>query len=182
MLVSFNAAPDLTYFKQRADEINQDLMSQNLALTQLHNFNVSLDPDPVAQGLSSINAKIAHIQLNKDALCQIMFNVIDLKNTAENLVTDIEKFVNQRKSEVSDKIPGLNEMKNQAMRDTAIAKELKEENEVLSQITQLSNSCKNNFNKVRAQLDNLESTNQNIKKQLETVGYQINIGEISHKG
>jgi hypothetical protein len=44
-----------------------------------------LDADPVSNGLASINTKIAHIQLNKDTLCSIMFDAIDLKNTDENL-------------------------------------------------------------------------------------------------
>jgi hypothetical protein len=174
---------DLNFFIQAADEFEKILSESSIKLLSLDKFNVPLYPDPVAVGLSSINAKISQIQMNKDELCQVAFEVIDLKNDCENLSTEVNKWVAEKKSEITVAHANvLDSMKTQAMREAAIVGYMREECEILSRISQLENRCKNNYDKVKKSLDNLESCNQNLKKQIEVVGFQIQINEISRKG
>lgn len=166
---------------QRSNQVRKEVQKLRPQINQLSKMNIPLDHDPISKGLNSFNQKLADIQRAKDLTCELMFRVINLKNSIENMQIKMEKYIIERKSEVLDSNPDIQDLKNQAMRDLALEKPLKVERDLWLTICQLVTIIKGYHETVKSQLSNLESTNNNIKKQLEVVDQMITIGEITTK-
>lgn len=169
-------------FRHRAKIIYNQVRKLDPTIKKLPKLIIPLDRDPITKGLGSLNLKISDIQKSKDYLCEISLLVINLKNQAENIHTEYEKFISERKSRImkGDEIY-YRDLKTQAMRELALEEHMREEIILLSKLTQLVNILKNYRESTQIYLGDLESINNNLKKQLSVIEMMISIGEIELK-
>jgi outer membrane murein-binding lipoprotein Lpp len=166
----------------KCNELTTEMNTLSGQISQLSKTNIPLSSDPVAEGLSTLNSRISDIQKSKDLVCQMALQVLTAKTIAENMNTSIEGYVKKRKNEIMEKDPDhYNGLKSQALRDIALEKPLEEEMKLVSKISQLVTIFKSYYAAVQLQLNNLDSTNNNLKKQLDVIENMISIGEIETK-
>lgn len=166
-------------FQDRAKSIYEQVHALEPVIDALAKLNVPLDSDPTSKGLLALNEKIADIQKSKDYLCEISLKVINLKNQAENLLTWFEKELAGRKVQVMKENEAYyTGLKTQAMRDLALEEALKTEMVFHSKLVQLMNIIKTHREATQISLVNLESANNNLKRQLAVIEMMISIDEV----
>lgn len=172
----------LDILNQKFIQRQQELLAIGKDLKELDKINIPLSHDPISEGLSTLNQKIADIQKSKDFTCSLALKILAIKSKIENMNISMEKYLLIKKNEIMDKDPEFyNKLKSQALRDIAMEKPLVAEMELAGKITQLVTVVKGNYAAVQLQLSNLESNNNNLKKQLEVIETMISIGEIQTK-
>lgn len=148
---------------------------------ELQQIKIQLDPDPVQQGLASLNKKIAEIQAEKERVGALLVEALKNKSEA-NILLDAKKGdharqldtllatdeeVKQQKSSELRKATANVRLKD-LLTDLAYA-------ELESQKADIYHKC------VQQMYSHLESANTNLSRQISVIQMGIQLGEISRE-
>ena len=174
----------LEKISQVIQAVNADLKEILPKITSLSKFRIPLDADPLSKGLISFNQKLADIQASKDIICSLINSLLLHKNTLENARIQLDKHIDTRKAELleSNAEYYLKTLKTQEQRDDVMNKVLKDETALATMLSRLISTVKCYYESSKNQLNNLESTNNNLKKQLDVIDDMISIGELNKGG
>jgi len=149
-------------------------------LRELQDMGVSLNEDPSAFGLSSLNVQIAKVDAQKTRTAAILGIAI----TNESRIEVWSKKLNAiYKREFDSRLPKspIREFSNKELREAAC-------NTLLSELTKAIDAVDGSLAQAKAftkfvqnTLDKLDSTNKNISRQITVLQIQIDVGEIQRK-
>ena len=147
-------------------------------LEELQGLNVSLDADPVSQGLSAINEKIADIQAKKDRASNLLVEALANKSYYEQQYDTSKTNLDLARGREIITDPDMKNLKSDAARQAAAN-------------VKLNQDCLNNHNDLLAfttaesylkciyQIyNNLCSAQENLSRQISVIQMSINIGEV----
>lgn len=148
-------------------------------LAEVATLRVALDPDPMANGLSSVNKKIAELQLYKDRLSYLITEGLHNNNSAE---IEYEKLKGEYDRQMETLLATDSTVMSGKSADArnATAKQKMPElvlNVHFAEIEKLKAS--GYLNVLKNIYSNLESCNSNLSRQITVLQLGLNIGEVS---
>jgi len=146
---------------------------------ELQKVRIELDEDPVANGLASINKKIAQLQGQKDRVGKLLLEAIKNKTEAQ-LILDANKSAYEREL---DKLLAtdveVQNQKNEKSR-TAVANTKVSEHVLQTHYAENDFTTADAYYKCVQQIyTNLESVNSNLSRQISVVQMGMQIGEVT---
>ncbi len=154
-----------------------DILDYEKYLDELSNIGVKLDEDPIAAGLTSLNAKTAQIDAQKTRVGYILTKAIKNENNIDIVNSFVDRIYEKRRADLLQS-PDIAKLSNQSLRDAAVTMQLDTILDLQSDIKQMLSKAKI-FTKITQQtLNMLEGTNKNISRQLTTIQVMTEIGEI----
>jgi hypothetical protein len=148
-------------------------------LAEVATLRVALDPDPIANGLSSVNSKIAEIQLYKDRLSYLITEGLHNNNSAE---IEYEKLKGEYERQIETFLStdaAVMAQKSAEMRN-ATAKQKMPELVLKVHFAEIEKLKAGGYlNVLKNIYSNLESCNSNLSRQITVLQLGLNIGEVS---
>lgn len=148
-------------------------------LAEVATLRVALDPDPMANGLSSVNKKIAELQLYKDRLSYLITEGLHNNNSAE---IEYEKLKSEYERQIETLLAtdsSVMAQKSAEMRN-ATAKQKMPELVLKVHFAEIEKLKSSGYlNVLKNIYSNLESCNSNLSRQITVLQLGLNIGEVS---
>jgi SMC interacting uncharacterized protein involved in chromosome segregation len=148
-------------------------------LSELQKISVTLDSDPVSQGLVSINKKIAEIQSYKDRTNSLLLEAIKNRHTAEDAFERL-KFAHE--AEVDKLLATDSEVQNQKSEKlrVAVANSRNPEAVLKLHYAELELAHADSYYKqVQHVYSHLEGVNAALSRQISVIQMSVAVGEIS---
>jgi hypothetical protein len=147
-------------------------------LAEIATVRVALDPDPMANGLTSFNKKLAEIQLYKDRVSYLVTEALHNSNTAEVLFETL-KGDYERQLEVLLATDSTVQSQKSAEMRNATAKQKIPEQVLKLHYAEVDLLKAQGYLKVLQSIyNNLESCNSNLSRQITVIQLSTTVGEI----
>jgi len=147
--------------------------------TELASMHVALDEDPASIGIGSINRKIASIHAYKERTAAILTEAI--ANTYErekgHRLLKLDYDLKFEKLLISD--DQIKNLKSEGLRTAACNAKLPDEFLKMTSAEIDLNDSEGFLKVVQAKLNQLESANSNLSRQISVIELQVEVGEIS---
>jgi hypothetical protein len=141
-------------------------------------FIVPLIPDPSLVGLSTVNQTLAVIQQKKDTLLDVFGRVADFRDQMEALNKKAEGLFGRERDYILMNDPDVSNLKNAMMMTGYVNNQLDEFVKFRIDLQYYVDWLNGMYESIKRYVLNLESTNSNASRQLTTIQFQIEIGEI----
>lgn len=151
-------------------------------LKEVSQVRVALDPDPMASGITTLNKKLAEIQLSKDRVSFLVTEALQNSNAAE-VTHELIKGEYERELEVllaTDSqvmAQKSSEMRNATAKQKIAAKVLQVHHAEVDLL-----KAQGYLNVLKNIYSNLESCNSNLSRQITVLQLSTEVGEIQRKG
>lgn len=148
-------------------------------LTELGQVRVELDIDPINNGIGSLNAKLAAIQLHKDRVSYLITEALQNSNSAE-IVFEQLKGEYERALEVLLATDSTVQAQKSAEMRNAVAKQKIAEQVLRLHHAEIDMLKASGYLKVlQSVASNLESTNSNLSRQITVIQLAASMHEVS---
>jgi predicted ABC-type ATPase len=156
--------------------LTEQEMSERLA--EVATCRVALDPDPMANGISSLNEKLASIQLFKDRVAFLLTEAFQNSNSAEIIFETLKSEHDRQIETLLSTDSSVMACKSAELRN-ATAKQ-----KITEQVLRLHHAeidllkCQGYLKVLQNIHNNLESCNSNISRQITVLQLGAQVGEI----
>jgi len=147
-------------------------------LKEISQVRVALDADPLALGISTLNKKLADIQLSKDRVSFLVTEALQNSNTAEVLFETL-KGDHDRQLEILLATDSSVQAQKSAEMRNATAKQ-----KIAEQVLRLHHAeidllkAQGYLKVLQSIYSNLESTNANLSRQITVIQLSTTVGEV----
>lgn len=151
-------------------------------LVEIGNARISLDQDPVANGLTSLNQKLSEVQLQKDRVSFLLTEAIRNHTEAEILRDAAQHEYDSQMDYLLATDGTVQAQKSEAMR-TAYARTKMSETVLKLHHAEIELVKASGYLKgLQSLIGNLESANSNLSRQITVLQLSAGLGEIPNRG
>lgn len=147
----------------------------------LQALRIELDEDPVSVGLTSLTAKLAQIQLNRDRVQFLLNEAIRNSTEAEVVFKQAESLYDGQMDFLLSTDEDVKSRKSEAMRSAQARTKMSEQVLKLHHAELDMKKAQAYFKGLYSILENMESANNNISRQITVIQMSTAIGEVPGK-
>ena len=171
-------------FQKLLDRVNEEItkkLNYHEVANDVAKQRIVLSEDPVSEGLSSLNKKIAEVQAAKEFVSGSLMRVLAKRSTWEGLAKAGEQLYSDKQRRIIRESEAIQNLKSEGLRIATADAQCTDEIWLNAQIAEEVNQIDICFRICKERAEILSSANENLKEQTKTISYMINIGEIERK-
>lgn len=150
-------------------------------LTEVFKINVPLDADPVAYGLSPINAKIAELQAQKDRVNTLFLEAIKNRHEAQSIVDEVQFNYDNKLETLLATNAEVQGQKSEALRKAVANTKIVQEVLDLHHAQQDLSDADSYFKQIQQSYSHLEGVNSSLSRQISVIQMSLQVGEINRE-
>ena len=154
----------------------------SLRPAEFSHLQVRLPEDPVSEGMAHVHRLLSAVQEKQDTCKNFILRSLQYRGRFESLRSRMESIYERRSAKILMSMESVQALRNAALQRAAVDQILVRERRVLDDVTRKLEEVKSILEMGRVVMENLQSTDRNLSRQIKVILVQVEIGEIKTTG